>query len=201
MKKTQQKTPKGDDKAWLKWGYVGIALLIAVAMVGTYFAPVFGSSQKAQIGNNAAIGYTIRGEDGRPIITTDQNLFSSEYEKGNLVLLTRGLTMPVGGLVSGENVATLPVEYPPDFGDFGLLGFETNAISEGLVGMRPGEVKVVSFSYGENNLEMNRDDLVVAEVYANQGPTLKRYRPRAHGRAFSIRKHTSHITVVLDQAK
>jgi len=155
MKKTQQKTPKGDDKAWLKWGYVGIALLIAVAMVGTYFAPVFGSSQKAQIGNNAAIGYTIRGEDGRPIITTDQNLFSSEYEKGNLVLLTRGLTMPVGGLVSGENVATLPVEYPPDFGDFGLLGFETNAISEGLVGMRPGEVKVVSFSYGENNLEMN----------------------------------------------
>ena len=52
MKKTQQKTPKGDDKAWLKWGYVGIALLIAVAMVGTYFAPVFGSSQKAQIGNN-----------------------------------------------------------------------------------------------------------------------------------------------------
>ena len=155
MKKTQQKTPKGDDKAWLKWGYVGIALLIAVAMVGTYFAPVFGSSQKAQIGNNAAIGYTIRGEDGRPIITTDQNLFSSEYEKGNLVLLTRGLTMPVGGLVSGENVATLPVEYPPDFADVGLLGFETNAISEGLVGMRPGEVKVVSFSYGENNLEMN----------------------------------------------
>lgn len=53
----------------------------------------------------------------------------------------------------------------------------------------------------ENNLEMNRDDLVVAEVYANQGPTLKRFRPRAHGRAFSIRKHTSHITVVLDQAK
>ena len=53
----------------------------------------------------------------------------------------------------------------------------------------------------ENNLEMNRDDLVVAEVYANQGPTLKRFRPRSHGRAFSIRKHTSHITVVLDQAK
>lgn len=155
MKKTQQKTPKGDDKAWLKWGYVGIALLIAVAMVGTYFAPVFGSSQKAQIGNNAAIGYTIRGEDGRPIITTDQNLFSSEYQKGNLVLLTRGLTMPVGARVSGENVAVLPVEYPPDFVDVGLLGFETNAISEGLVGMRPGEVKVVSFSYGENNLEMN----------------------------------------------
>lgn len=155
MKQTQQKTPKGDDKAWLKWAYVGVALLVAVAMVGTYLAPIFGSSQKAKVGNTAAIGYTIRGEDGRPIITTDQNLFSSEYQKGNLVLLTRGLTMPVGARVSGENVAVLPVEYPPDFADVGLLGFETNAISEGLVGMRPGETNVIGFSYGENNLEAN----------------------------------------------
>lgn len=51
----------------------------------------------------------------------------------------------------------------------------------------------------ENNLELNRDDLYVAEVYANQGPTLMRYRPRSHGRASSIRKRTSHITIVLDQ--
>ena len=53
----------------------------------------------------------------------------------------------------------------------------------------------------ENNLDMNRDDLYVAEIYANQGPTLMRFRPRAQGRASRIRKHTSHITVVLDQAK
>ena len=53
----------------------------------------------------------------------------------------------------------------------------------------------------ENNLDMNRDDLFVAEIYANQGPTLMRFRPRAQGRASRIRKHTSHITVVLDQAK
>ena len=51
----------------------------------------------------------------------------------------------------------------------------------------------------ENNLEMNRDDLYVAEVYANQGPTLKRYWARSHGRADLIKKHTSHITIVLDQ--
>lgn len=53
----------------------------------------------------------------------------------------------------------------------------------------------------ENNLDMSRDNLFVAEVYANQGPTLKRFRPRAQGRASRIRKRTSHITVVLDQAK
>ena len=51
----------------------------------------------------------------------------------------------------------------------------------------------------ENNLEMNREDLYVAECYANQGPTLKRYWPRSHGRADMIKKHTSHITIVLDQ--
>ena len=53
----------------------------------------------------------------------------------------------------------------------------------------------------ENNQEMNRDTLYVAETYANQGPTLKRYWPRSHGRADQILKRTSHITIVLDQVK
>ena len=51
----------------------------------------------------------------------------------------------------------------------------------------------------ENNLEMSRENLYVAEVYANQGPTLKRYWARSHGRADLIKKHPSHITIVLDQ--
>ncbi|MDR1619391.1 MAG: 50S ribosomal protein L22 [Clostridiales bacterium] len=51
----------------------------------------------------------------------------------------------------------------------------------------------------ENNLELNRDGLYIAEVFAGQGPTLKRFRPRAHGRASRINKRTSHITIILDQ--
>lgn len=51
----------------------------------------------------------------------------------------------------------------------------------------------------ENNLGLSRDDLYVAEVFANQGPTLRRYMPRARGRADRIRKRTSHITIILDQ--
>ena len=50
----------------------------------------------------------------------------------------------------------------------------------------------------ENNQNLSRNDLVVAECYANEGPTLKRIMPRAQGRAFRINKRTSHITVVLD---
>ena len=51
----------------------------------------------------------------------------------------------------------------------------------------------------ENNLEMNRKDLYVAEVYANPGPTLKRYVARSKGSASPMLKRTSHISVVLDQ--
>jgi len=51
----------------------------------------------------------------------------------------------------------------------------------------------------ENNNGMNRDNLYVAECYANKGPTMKRIHPRAQGRAYRIEKRTSHITVVLDE--
>lgn len=51
----------------------------------------------------------------------------------------------------------------------------------------------------ENNLEMDKKELYVAEAYANQGPTLKRIRPRSRGMANPILKRTSHITVILDR--
>ena len=53
----------------------------------------------------------------------------------------------------------------------------------------------------ENNLGLNRDNLYIAECYANKGPTMKRIKPRAQGRAYRIEKRTSHITVVLDERK
>ena len=49
----------------------------------------------------------------------------------------------------------------------------------------------------ENNFDMNVENLYVSEVYADQGPTLKRIQPRAQGRAYRINKRTSHITLVL----
>ena len=53
----------------------------------------------------------------------------------------------------------------------------------------------------ENNLQLNREDLYVAEVFANPGPTLKRYVARSRGSASPMLKRTSHITVVLDTKK
>jgi len=51
----------------------------------------------------------------------------------------------------------------------------------------------------ENNLNMSREDLCIAEIYASGGPVLKRSMPRAKGRSVRILKRTSHITVILDK--
>ena len=49
----------------------------------------------------------------------------------------------------------------------------------------------------ENNKQLDRASLFISSAYVDEGPTLKRFRPRAQGRAFRIRKRTSHITVVV----
>ena len=49
----------------------------------------------------------------------------------------------------------------------------------------------------ENNLSLSADELYVADAIANEGPPIKRWRPRAQGRAFPIHKPMTHITVVV----
>jgi large subunit ribosomal protein L22 len=51
----------------------------------------------------------------------------------------------------------------------------------------------------EQNFEMDVDKLYIKRIFADEGPALKRFRPRAMGRATRIRKRTSHLTVVLDE--
>lgn len=53
----------------------------------------------------------------------------------------------------------------------------------------------------EHNYEMDANNLVVAQVFVDEGPTMKRFRPRAQGRASAINKRTSHITIVLSEKK
>jgi large subunit ribosomal protein L22 len=51
----------------------------------------------------------------------------------------------------------------------------------------------------EHNNGCDVDSLYIKRIYGNEGPTLKRWRPRAQGRATRIRKRTSHLTVILDE--
>ncbi len=76
----------------------------------------------------------------------------------------------------------------------GILKNTPKAASELLV-----KLLASAIPNDENNHNIHKNNLYIAEIYANQGPTLKRVRPRAQGRAFRIRKRTSHITIVLKE--
>ena len=52
-----------------------------------------------------------------------------------------------------------------------------------------------------DNVALDIDDLFIKEIFVDQGPTLRRFRPRARGMATRIQKKTSHITVVLDEGE
>lgn len=73
------------------------------------------------------------------------------------------------------------------------LRFAPQAASEPV-----SKVLASAMANAENNLDLDPETLVVARAYVDEGPTLKRIRPRAQGRAFRIRKRTSHITVEVE---
>ncbi|SDN14245.1 50S ribosomal protein L22 [Allokutzneria albata] len=60
------------------------------------------------------------------------------------------------------------------------------------------KVLASAMANAENNLDLDPDTLWVSTVYVDEGPTAKRIRPRAQGRAYRIRKRTSHITVEVE---
>ena len=74
-----------------------------------------------------------------------------------------------------------------------VLKFAPQAASEPI-----GKVLDSAIANATNNFKLDPDTLVVREAYVDEGPTLKRFRPRAQGRAYRIRKRTSHITVVVE---
>ena len=76
----------------------------------------------------------------------------------------------------------------------GIINNTPKAASEYLIKLLNSAI-----ANATNNHNMDVEKLYVAEVYANPGPILKRIMPRAQGRAFRIRKRTSHVTIVLKE--
>lgn len=74
-----------------------------------------------------------------------------------------------------------------------LLRFTPQAASEPVA-----KVIAAAMANAEHNGRLDRDTLWISEAYVDEGPTLKRFRPRAQGRAYRVRKRTSHITVVVE---
>ena len=85
-------------------------------------------------------------------------------------------------------VRGMPVDQALD-----VLRFDVHAASDPIY-----KVVASAAANAENNKDLDRRDLVISQAYVDEGPTLKRFRPRAQGRAYRIRKRTSHITVVVE---
>ena len=77
-----------------------------------------------------------------------------------------------------------------------LLKYAPQAASEDVA-----KVVASAAANAENNFGLDPRTLVISEAYADEGPTMRRFRPRAQGRAFHIRKRSSHITVVVESQK
>ena len=77
-----------------------------------------------------------------------------------------------------------------------VLQFAPQAASEPVY-----KVLASAIANAENNERLDPDSLLVAEAYVDEGPTLKRFRPRAQGRAYRIRKRTCHITIVVESVQ
>ncbi|HBJ72759.1 MAG: 50S ribosomal protein L22 [Actinomycetota bacterium] len=77
-----------------------------------------------------------------------------------------------------------------------VLAFAPQAASEPI-----GKVLDSAIANATNNHAMDARSLVVSAAYVDEGPTMKRIRPRAQGRAYQIRKRSSHITVVVSDQK
>ena len=78
-----------------------------------------------------------------------------------------------------------------------VLRFAPQAASEPVYKVVASAVANARYAAERDSQRLDVADLVVREAYVDEGPTLKRFRPRAQGRAYRVRKRTSHITVVV----
>jgi large subunit ribosomal protein L22 len=116
-------------------------------------------------------------------MTTATTEYPSAVAKARFVRVSATKARRVIDLVRGK-----PVSEALD-----ILRWTPQAASEPVA-----KVIASAAANAQNNDGLDPSTLVVATVYADEGPTSKRIRPRAQGRAFRIRRRTSHITVVLE---
>ena len=116
-------------------------------------------------------------------MTTTVTEYPSATTKARFVRVSASKARRVIDLVRGKSVSDA----------LDILRWAPQAASEPVA-----KVIASAAANAQNNEGLDPSTLVVASVYADEGPTAKRIRPRAQGRAFRIRKRTSHITVVVE---
>ena len=115
--------------------------------------------------------------------TTTETEFPTAVAKARFVRVSASKARRVIDLVRGKSVSDA----------LDILRWAPQAASEPVA-----KVIASAAANAQNNDGLDPSTLVVATIHADEGPTAKRIRPRAQGRAFRIRKRTSHITVIVE---
>src|SRR5450432_3227042 len=79
-----------------------------------------------------------------------------------------------------------------------ILRFTPQSASEPVYKVLESAIANARYAAGQRQERLEVEDLVVSAAYVDEGPTMKRFRPRAQGRAYRIRKRTSHITIEVE---
>jgi large subunit ribosomal protein L22 len=82
-----------------------------------------------------------------------------------------------------------------------IMKFDPHSASEPVGKLLDSAVANASHLAHVRSQRLDTEDLVITEAFVDEGPTMKRFQPRAQGRAYRIRKRTSHITIVVAPAK
>jgi hypothetical protein len=165
-KKGKPAKKNGDwTTSWAKIFLVMVCILFVGVMIITSLGTNWLVTMKpAKTGDTAVIDLTIRDTEGRPVLTTNQKIFNTSYEKGEMVWYTNPLTVTVNA-TTNETINPVTV-FRYDYGgaSFGLLGDEFNQITASLVGMKQGKSQKIVFP---NSDQFQRE--MTPEQFAEMG--------------------------------
>jgi large subunit ribosomal protein L22 len=118
--------------------------------------------------------------------TTDDDVVRTAFARGSNVRVTPMKARRVVALIRD-----LPAQEA-----LAILKFAPQTASEPVA-----KVLASAIANAEHNFQLDPESLFVSSAYVDEGPTMKRFRPRAQGRAYRIRKRTSHITIEVESVE
>lgn len=139
------KTSKKPSLNWTKIAMVVFGVAFVFIMIFSSLGMGWLTSMKpATAGDVAQVSYSIRDSQSRPVMTSDIRLYNATIEKGDIIMMTSVLNVPVNA--TNENkIVIIPAYIQGYSANAGLLVYEWDIIAKDLQGMKTGESKTITF--------------------------------------------------------
>ena len=153
--RTVKESPASKEtRNWAKIGLVAFCVFFAAAMILTYMTPLIGAFKTVKANDTIIVDYTLRDSNGNPVVTSNQQIFSTAGQQGLPIFYTQQIVLKAGEIGS-EPLNSVPAYHPATgWIQYALLGLEIDDISQGIVGTRMGETKTIPFTF-EDDLRVN----------------------------------------------